>query len=356
MHVALDARTATPAFPGIGRYVQNLLRVLPSALEEDERLTVLRAPTGAPPGPVIKSSVFGLQQQWEVRRVLKKHRATVYHSPYYAMPYFPGVPTVVTIHDIIPMVLPAQVAPRVRRLFPFLLRRAMHTAEHFIADSAHTRDDLCQYLGLAPERITVVPLAPEPHFRPADEEEVAAVRRRLNLPPRYVLYVGSNKPHKNLVRLLDAWAMVAAEQVLVIAGVWDERYPEARQAVEKQELSDRVRFLGPVTEADLPALYTGTDLFVFPSIYEGFGFPVIEAMACGAPVVCSHAASLPEVGGTAARYVDPYDVGAMAAAIGEVLADDALRRQMQQASLSQATRFSWEETARRTAAVYRSVA
>jgi alpha-1,3-rhamnosyl/mannosyltransferase len=173
-----------------------------------------------------------------------------------------------------------------------------------------------------------------------------------------VLYLGSNKPHKNLVRLIEAWRIVTSSfqlpaSCLIVAGVWDERYPEVKLRAAELGLGDRVIFLGPVAESDLPALYSGATLFAFPSIYEGFGLPVLEAMACGVPVVCSNVSSLPEVAGAAALLVDPLDVDGLAAAIGRVLADGNLRAELRQKGVAQAARFTWEETARRTLAIYR---
>ena len=142
---------------------------------------------------------------------------------------------------------------------------------------------------------------------------------------------------------------------LVIAGAWDDRYPEAKQRVAALGLGDSVVSLGPVAEADLPALYAGAELFVFPSLYEGFGFPVLEAMACGTPVICSNVSSLPEVAGTAALQIDPRNTDALAAAMDRVLGDAALRQQMRREGLAQAGRFSWTRTAQQTLAAYRRV-
>ncbi len=185
---------------------------------------------------------------------------------------------------------------------------------------------------------------------------------RFSLPRDYLLYLGSNKPHKNLVRLVEAWRIVVASGVqaadvpLVIAGAWDARYPEARQRVDTLGLADRVLFLGPVADADLPALYAGARAFVFPSLYEGFGLPVLEAMACGAPVICADGSSLPEVAGEAALLVDARDVEALATAIRRVLADADLAGELRRRGVQQAARFSWAQTAQRTLEVYRVLA
>ncbi|HID89588.1 MAG TPA: glycosyltransferase family 1 protein, partial [Anaerolineae bacterium] len=189
-------------------------------------------------------------------------------------------------------------------------------------------------------------------------------RRKYGLPERYILYLGSNKPHKNLVRLVEAWALVTkrgtrdtehgSRTTLVIAGAWDPRYPESRERAESLGLGN-IRWLGPVPESDLPALYTGATVFVFPSLYEGFGLPVLEAMACGAPVICSNVSSLPEVAGDAAVTFTPTDPGAIADALDRVLNDAGLCADLRDRGLRRARLFSWDQSARRTLALYREV-
>lgn len=364
MHIAIDARTVTPHFPGIGRYVSNLLRALPPIMAPGEELTVLVQPDAPADDKAtirVRGGPFSLRQQWEVPRALHRLRADVYHSTYFLMPYRPGLSTVLTVYDLIPILYPEAVSRRARWLFPYLLRLALRAAQRVIAISTATKEDLYRVAEVPENRIDVIPLAPDPRFVPQPGSVIARLRERLGLPSRYALYVGSNKPHKNLARLIEAWGLVsktpeAAGWALIIAGVWDPRYPEARQRAQALGLQDRVRFLGPVDEADLPALYGGAGLFVFPSLYEGFGLPVLEAMACGAPVVCSDRASLPEVAGDAALLVDPTDAEALAGAITRLLTDEDWRQEMRRRALVRAAEFSWERTARMTLAVYRELA
>jgi alpha-1,3-rhamnosyl/mannosyltransferase len=184
-----------------------------------------------------------------------------------------------------------------------------------------------------------------------------AVRRKYGLPEYFVLYLGSNKPHKNLGRLVEAWAQFRNSKFeirsLVVAGHWDSRYPQAQQKATELGLGEAVRFLGDVSEADLPALYNLATVFAFPSLYEGFGLPPLEAMACGTPVVCANTSSLPEVVGDAALLFDPLDVPALAAALAQALSDADLRTALHARGLARARLFSWERTARETLAVYR---
>jgi alpha-1,3-rhamnosyl/mannosyltransferase len=272
------------------------------------------------------------------------------------MPYRVNVPTIVTIYDLTPQLFPQYVSARARWLFRITTRLALRSARHVITISEATRRDLLYYYPFPAQRVTAVPLAPDPRFRPQTEAEIARIRTEYNLPECYVLYFGINKPHKNLLQLLTAWQLLSgktADIPLVIAGAWDERYPEAKMQAEALHLGKRIRFLGPISNADLPALYAGATLFVFPSRYEGFGLPVVEAMACGTAVTCAHTSSLPEVGGEAVLTFDPDNAEAMAAQIGRLLTDEALRQKLEQAGLAQARKFSWEKTAEQTLSLYR---
>ncbi len=365
MHLALDARTATDHFPGIGRYVVNLARGL-AQVAPDLRISLLQDPNAPatrlplPDLPRIPclASPFSIRQQWLVPGQLHRLRATLYHSPYYLMPYWPGLPTVLTCYDLIPLAYPRYFSPMQRLIYWLAHRLALSVACVLLAISEATKADLIRHFRIAPDRILVTPLAADARFAPCPLEDIAAVRQKYALPDGYVLYVGSNKPHKNLVRLIEAWSLVvssapyAAHPPLVIAGHWDSRYPQTQEKVVQSGIRDRVIFLHDVPEQELAALYSGASLFVFPSLYEGFGLPVLEAMACGTPVVCSHTSSLPEVAGDAALLVDPLDVEGIAASIRRALGDEGLRQRMREKGLARAAIFSWEQTARMTLAAY----
>ncbi len=373
----LDIRTATSHFPGIGRYGVNLAHAMIPLLNEDERLVLLRDPARPSPWDLsalrgdrvqivdLPLSPFSLRQQWAVPRLLRRLKADLYHSPYYLMPYRPGRPALLTVHDLIPLLFPRHSTRQARLLFRWTTALALRTVCRAIAVSEATRQDLLRHFRLPAERVTVIPEAADPAFRPRPPAEVEAVRCKHGLPERYLLYLGSNKPHKNLTRLVEAWAHVAQRTTrltfdvsrftLIIAGVWDPRYPQPKRRAEELGLGDTVRFLGPVAEADLPALYSGAMAFVFPSLYEGFGLPVLEAMACGVPVACSETSSLPEVGGDAVLTFDPTDVEAMGEALRRILEDASLREHLRQRGLARAATFSWERTAGETLALYRTV-
>jgi len=226
----------------------------------------------------------------------------IFHSPYYIKPYFARVPSVVTIFDLIPLAVPDAVpGAGARLMFRFLAGLAARTSARVIAPSSATRDDLVSRLKVPREKIVVVPLAADTRFAPQPATELARVREKYALPSDYILSVGINKPHKNLTTLIEAWQRADTDTGLVIAGAWDERYAGEQSAIGNRKTcpepgeGSKIRFMHNVDDADLPALYAGATVFVFPSLYEGFGLPPLEAMACGTPVICSHASSLPEL-------------------------------------------------------------
>lgn len=370
----LDGRTATEHFPGIGRYVINLARAMAPLMKEGDRLLLLRDPTAsswwslaeAVPRHVevvnVAISPFSLQQQWAVPRLLHLLQADMYHSPYYLMPYRTGVPTVLTVYDLIPLLFPQHVSVRARWLFRWATALAMRTSRHVLTISEATRQDLLSTFRLPAARVTAIPLAVDPCIFLPPQAEVHGMRRKYALPKDYVLYVGINKPHKNLTGLIDAWAQLLHQlhrrgsMQLVIAGAWDPRYPEPRDQAKSLGLSKAVRFLGPVPEDDLRALYGGATLFVFPSLYEGFGLPALEAMACGAPVVCSAIPSLQEIVGEGALLTDPRDTQTLAETMQLALDSVKLREQLREKGLAQARKFSWIRTAQQTLAVYEKLA
>jgi glycosyltransferase involved in cell wall biosynthesis len=281
--------------------------------------------------------------------------ADLYHATEHLLMPMRRVPTVLTVHDLIFRIFPQHH----KRLNYWYLNATMplycRRADAIIAVSQATRRDLVRLYGLDPAKITVVDEAAAPHFAPATPAQVASVRTRYHLPERYVLHVGTIEPRKNLSRLLEAVHRLrqAGEDVrLVVVGSRGWLYEGFFQRLEELALGDAVQLAGYVPDADLPALYGAAALAAVPSLYEGFGLPVLEAMACGTPVVCSAASSLPEVGGDAARYFDPSDTPAMADALLAVWRDAELQEAMRGQGLARAAQFSWQRTAAETMAVY----
>lgn len=374
-HYIFDARAANHQFPGIGRYVRDLTSALVPLLAADEQLTLLLDPAGratwdtfhsgagdARPTQTlsVSGSPFSIKQQWSIPLALRRLRAgepALYHSPYFVMPYLTGLPTVLTFYDITPLRFPQSVPLKARLFYRLATTLALRSASRVVAISEAARSDLYDNFRVSSPKVSVTPLAAGSHFRPQSDLEVDRAREKFGLPARFILYVGINKPHKNLPALIDAYAQISSRNAppLVIAGAWDERYPQPRQRAEQHQLGDSVRFLGPVPEADLPALYSAATLFVFPSLYEGFGLPVLEAMACGVPVACANAPSLTEITGDTARLFDPHSVAEIRDAIAELIEDDAQRARRSQQGLARAGRYSWQATAAATLHCYREL-
>jgi alpha-1,3-rhamnosyl/mannosyltransferase len=374
MRIGIDGRYIQDHFPGIGRYTYSLIGALAQVASDDSFIVLhnpalrntrydLAALARHPNVTLVPVNVpaFSTAEQTQLPWVVRRLRLDVLHSPYYIKPYLLPCPSVVSLYDLISARYPEYLpSPWARLAFAATTRLAITTARRLITLSAASRRDLAELYGVPLERVAVTPLAADERFQPIAEAKILeAVRRKYDLPERFVLYLGSNKLHKNLVRLVKAWSLVLSPQSpignrqLVVAGHWDPRYPQAQQKATELGLGEAVRFLGDVSEADLPALYNLATVFAFPSLYEGFGLPPLEAMACGTPVVCANTSSLPEVVGDAALLFDPLDVPAMAATIAQALSDASLRAALRARGLTRARLFSWERTARETLATYR---
>jgi Glycosyltransferase len=248
----------------------------------------------------------------------------LFHATEHLLPRFSSVRTVFTLHDLIFLFYPEAHKPLNRWFLTLMMPRFLRAADAVIAVSECTKRDAMRLYGLDEAKIRVIYEGVSPRFRPASPEAIAAVRARYNLPECFILYVGTIEPRKNLTALLEAFHHLLAthDLRLVIVGKKGWLYEGFFRRLRELGLEDRVIFTGYVPDEDLPAIYSAADLFVFPSLYEGFGLPVLEAMACGTPVVCSNTSSLPEVAGDAALLVDPTDVRALAGAIERVLTDE----------------------------------
>jgi glycosyltransferase involved in cell wall biosynthesis len=281
----------------------------------------------------------------------------LFHSTDFVLPPTRSARGLVTVHDLTFLRYPECAHPALRAYLSAAVPRSLARAAHVLADSQATRNDLMELLGVAGERISVLYGGVSPHYRPdGDVQADLAVRRRQGLDRPYILSVGTLEPRKNYARLLQAFARLRQElalpHLLGIAGGRGWLYDEIFAQVERLELADAVRFLGFVADGDLPALYRGADVFVFPSLYEGFGFPPLEAMACGCPVVCSSASSLPEVVGDAALLINPLDQDSLADGLRLALSDRELRKHLVTAGQRQAARFDWTRAARQLLDVY----
>jgi glycosyltransferase involved in cell wall biosynthesis len=268
---------------------------------------------------------------------------------------------IVTLHDVFAWSFPGTSTLADTLIYRYWLPRVVSRVDAFITDSQVSRSDIARYLAVGRHKISTVPLGVNPAYRPLSHEQTLSVLKRHGLPSAYILFVGSVEERKNLARLLWAYASLVErgeDRALVVVGAsrWKLANTSGLRKISQEDnLEHQVMFTGYVPEPDLPALYNGADLFVFPSLYEGFGLPPLEAMACGTPVVTSNTSSLPEVVGDAALTVDPYDVEALAATMRRLLDDADLRAEMRARGLARARAFTWQRTARRTLDVYRQV-
>ena len=322
---------------GSGQYTIHLLEQLPDMA------------VSKPHGLLGNAAKLGWEQ-WQWPREAHRGGAALLHCPYFALPLRRGLPAVVTIHDLIPMVLPAYRGAPLVRAYTLLQALACRGAQAILVDSESSKRDVLRLLRVPEQRVHVVYLGVDPRFTP-DRSGASPIERP------YVLYLGGFDVRKNVPALIRAFAELAPEfpdLVLALAGQPRDPspvFPDLRALAAP--LGDRVRFLGRVSDDAKLALYRHADLFAFPSIYEGFGLDPLEALACGCPVVCSNASSLPEITGDAALLFDPNDERALADAMRLALADpDPLRAK----GPPQAAKFTWEKTAEQTAAVYGRVA
>ena len=353
MRIALDTQSTVGRKTGIGIYTARLLDALRRVGPEHEYREIAWG------RDVPMRLDRRLQwQQWDLPRRAGAAGADLLHVPGFDAPRRKPCPVVLTVHDLIGMLFPKNLPPVSRFYWSRWLPLSVHWADRVVTDSEHTRRDIVRLLGVPAERIAVIPLGVDAAFRRVtDAEALATVRERYELPVAFILYVGTLEPRKGLDTLVDAYAALAdtLPHDLVIAGKrgW---YTEALfTQVRHLGLEHRVRFTDYVADADLPALYSRATAFAFPSRYEGFGLPPLEAMACGTPVVSSDAASLPEAVGDAGLLVPPDDPIALAVALRRLLEHADLRARLSAAGLVQAQRFTWEETARKTLAVYQEL-
>jgi glycosyltransferase involved in cell wall biosynthesis len=367
-----DVSAAVHRRAGLGRYAESLVRALQPLIPDELALFYNREQgitplTGLDPMPM--SATVGLgYKPWRMlvwlgqllrfpfNRLLPD--AALFHATEHLLLPLQGVPTVLTVHDLIFHHLPGHHKALNRWYLNLTMPLFCRRATHLIAVSETTCQDLIAAYKLPPEKITVIREAADPRFCPQPPEAIAAVRARHGLPEQFLLYVGTIEPRKNLVRLLHVWeALYQRGDVppLVIVGRRGWLSDDFFAALEQSPVRVGVLLTGYVSDEDLPALYSAATAFVFPSLYEGFGLPPLEAMACGTPVLCSATSSLPEVVGDAALLFDPEEPEAIAEALRRVAKDAALRERLRSEGLRRAAEFSWDRAARETVAVYRRV-
>ncbi len=380
MHIALNAWFWDRPDTGSGQYIRELTRALVGGAEgrppaaPDAQITLI-APDGLrdinpPPGAAVIAAPLRGRGQWAKLRfeqqdfpqAARRAGADLIHTPYWAPPLSSPLPVVVTIHDLIPLLLPEYRGGGLARLYTGLAAASARGAAAVITDSRASGEDILTHLGIPAGRIYPIPLAVPAQYHPRPGSLLdLAVRKKYALPPEYVLYLGGYDVRKNVETLLRAYTYVrtGTEAPLVLAGRLptrrSPRFLDVQAAIARMGLAESVQVIGEVDEEDKPALYRLARTVAFPSRYEGFGLPVLEAMACGRPVIAGNTPALVELLGDAGFAVDPDDARHMGGAILATLTQDNLNQELGQKALARAAQFSWARTAAETAAVYRQV-
>ena len=370
MRIVFDGTTLTPGRTGVGYYTEHLLQHLAREVVNtgDELVVVSNKPidTQAPLPPHVRvhdGHRFPIRIGWmqlRAQRALEALRPDVAHFTNGMIPIGSPVATVVTVHDMSLRLYPNCHPVRRLLLNRPLMHVAIRQASSIVTVSNSARRDLLRLHGVAPDRVAVVHEAASPAFRPiADRAWLEDVRARYSLPRQFMLYVGTIEPRKNLSRLMSAFADARKAGIphhLVCVGPYGWSSRNLAGHIERLGIQDVVHFTGYVPFEHLPAIYNLGEFFAFPSLYEGFGLPVVEAMACGIPVLTSTTSSLGEIAGDAAETIDPADTDAIANAIVRLASDQDLRRDRAERGLRRACSFSWAQTARDMLAVYHRAA
>jgi glycosyltransferase involved in cell wall biosynthesis len=301
-------------------------------------------------------SLHWLYFEQRLRMLCKPGRFDVYHETTFFPPALREVPVVYTLYDL-SLIKHREKHPRERVwFFDLFFNRRLPYAAHIVTISEYMRRELIEELGVAPHAVTAIPLAPEPAFFPRRPEDIANVLLRNGWPKEYLLFVGTLEPRKNIALLVRALAQAKTRIPLILAG-WTGWGDKAwRQDLERLGLQTRVFVAGYTDEETLACLYSGATALVYPSLYEGFGLPVVEAMACGCPVICSNTTSLPEVAGEAGILIDPHNTEELAHVLERVVDDSAMRHSLRDQGLQRAKMFTWEKTALQTFEVFARVA
>jgi glycosyltransferase involved in cell wall biosynthesis len=391
MKIGIDYTSAARQRAGIGRYTRALVSAL-ARVDTENQYTLLvpsdaRYLAGAQPSPqqspsegaglqLLRQQLQLLPANFRLARAPLPERALVtmwqrvrlplpvelfagqnevFYSPDFVLPPTRAKKKILTVHDLSFKRVPETAVPNLKWYLEGAVPRAVRRADLIFADSEATRADLIDLFGAAPERVQTLYSGVEGFFcRVADEGVLKAIRARYALAKPFILSVGTIEPRKNLARLVQAYSRMPHHDDfdLVLAGGRGWKYDEIYRAPAEFGVAPSVRFLGFVPDGDLPALYSMASLFVYPSLYEGFGLPVLEALACGAPVITSNNSSLPEVAGDAAILIEPRDAEALAVAMARLLDDGNLRRDLGQRGPAQAYRFSWDASARQLRAAF----
>lgn len=365
MRVGIDARPTQGSFTGDATYWRGLITGLSQINSDNEFLLYLHDKLQTPEKPLSPNMRYTLLQglNWRIwsaysfPKALKRDRASVAHVQY-SIPPFAPCPVITSIHDVSFKRHPEFFSPKDCFILDMGVRLSKHRAARILALSEYTKAEICELYSINENRVDLVYPGVDSLFRPCDREEsLELVSAKYNITDPFVLTLGVIQPRKNLSRLLKGFAALKQDRdvrhKLVIVGKYGWMEENLTRTIADLGLTGEVLLTGYAPYEDLPYLYSGADLFVYPSVYEGFGLPPLEAMCCGTPVITGNRSSLPEVVGDAGIMVDPYKPEAFADAISRVLVDESLHADMSRKGLEQSRKFSWERTARQVDAIYR---
>lgn len=364
LRIGFDARMI--AGKGVGTYSRNLLKQFAQAPGLEVVCFVNKDTAGRiPPGEnftqvVLNEEVFLPRSLGRIGQAVNKSGVDLFHTPYVVAPSGLKCPLLVTAHDIIPLLFPKSIPSfRLRRTYKSLLADAIGKADHIVTVSTVSQSYLLAHFNLNLARVSVILDGVGAEFTPRSVEEVEAVCDKYKIGRPNILWLGEFVAHKNVTVLTKAFSALSSRlrshYSLVLAGEKSGDWQQVKKEADRAGVGNHVHLPGFIGEADLPALYSSADLFVFPSLYEGFGLPPLEAMACGTPVICSNSSSLPEVIGDGGLLVAPRSA-ALSAAITEVLTNDSLKQRLRRRGRERAAMFSWETTAAKTLDLYRELA
>ncbi len=369
MKVCIDIQSAIAQRAGVGRYTKALVEQLgPLAGNDEVRLFFFDFKRQGAPFLVSGAEMRSIswcpgrlvQRAWKTVGWppfdLFSGSADVYHFPNFIIPPLQEGRMIVTVHDVSFIRFPDAAEPKNLRYLNQQIRKTINRADLILTDSQFSADEICDCLQVSPERVRAIHLGLTPNMQRASEETIAAMRSDLKLSTPYLLFVGTLEPRKNIPFLIEAFEqMTAFDGDLVVAGMKGWKYEPILDRLNVSTHRDRIHYLEYVDERWLPALYSAAELFMFPSLYEGFGFPPLESMRCGTPVLSSRAGSLPEVLGDAAIYVDSYDPNTWAETAQQLLNDASLLDRLRAMGLAHAASYRWEHTAQQTWDCYREV-
>lgn len=368
LRIGLDGDVLGRGRTGDESYLASLMRGLHGIDNENDYVVFVRDAEAAaslfPDLPqfdfeTVRPQSIWLRYSMGLPWLLRRRPVDLLHVQYF-IPPMTRCPTVLTVHDLSFVVHPEFFSLRDRVLLQRLVPNSMKRADRIITDMEITKQDMVRIYGIDPERIEVIPLAADLRYRPLDRDVCRkTVAKSFGIDGPFVLYVGTFQPRKNVEPLIRGYTRMreqnALRHKLVLVGKPKHQYASVFEAIESSPFRDDIILTGFVEDDDLPVLYNAASVFVFPTLFEGFGLPVVEAMACGTPVITTDVSCLPEVSGGAALLVDPNDPGGFAAAMTSVLSDATVAQKMTERGLAHVAGYSWERTARETVAVYRKV-